>query len=522
MNVHRKSAIGKTEEMILSASDRGEDLLWERFERQLPLCGFTSNGLNCRKCFHGPCRINPFGDEPTRGICGADRDQIIMENLFQTTLDGVLETTRSLFSMGIDLSPELPDIGADLSPAVRKRLSERRLLPVRKDDLLRVGNGYFSDKEYFSRTLADLARLGLIQYGFLKMADEKLGGVETEPTAFALDGINILIAGPGPGGLMEALREQADRRQAAKAVNVFVQGAWAPAFAQRLVDHGDPELGLFANLDALIITPRAFQPALGSLARRRNIPVILLNENESLIQVASHAIEAAGAHAGRASNATSSQLNPAPRFQEGRRRLFDRTGELRVALEKGQLKGVLTIFGEANVKQSFFEATLSIVRNCLSEKYLVLIGGELGAQRDLLEGELNRQGHGGSWRPVRTSEDSALPVLNDVGPLSEIPKVITFIKGLFPGREFETLPVVFAFPEFAKASSWTTLISLFSMGFGVQAGSRLPFWGSPSLTGALIRDWAEITKGRLMVSAAQSDSRAQAQEIVSFLKEKQS
>ena len=81
--IHRKSALNRTTELILATHERGEGLLWERYEKQLPLCAFTGNGLNCRKCFQGPCRVSPFGDEPDRGVCGADRDQIVMENLFQ-------------------------------------------------------------------------------------------------------------------------------------------------------------------------------------------------------------------------------------------------------------------------------------------------------------------------------------------------------------------------------------------------------------------------------------------------------
>src|SRR5512139_286956 len=96
--IHKKSALGQTTPLILAAHDRRESLLWGRYEEQVPLCAFTANGLNCRKCFHGPCRINPFGDKPTRGVCGADRDQIVMENLFQATLEGVLESARTISS----------------------------------------------------------------------------------------------------------------------------------------------------------------------------------------------------------------------------------------------------------------------------------------------------------------------------------------------------------------------------------------------------------------------------------------
>src|SRR5512134_570004 len=159
--VHKKSALAETSTLLLAARDLGAELLWGRYEQQLPLCAFTSNGLNCRKCFQGPCRINPFGDEPSRGVCGADRDQIVMENLFQATLDGVLETARSLAVLNERLSaPELPDIGPDLPAATVERLSAQGIFPVKKDHLQAVQNSYFSSKAYLPQTLRDLTRLG--------------------------------------------------------------------------------------------------------------------------------------------------------------------------------------------------------------------------------------------------------------------------------------------------------------------------------------------------------------------------
>ena len=172
--IHRKSALNRTAELILAAHERGEGFLWERYEKQLPLCAFTSNGLNCRKCFQGPCRVSPFGDEPDRGVCGADRDQIVMENLFRTTLEGVLETARSVALMGKGAG-ELPDVSEDLSRKLRKGLSEMGMLPVTKGQIFDLRNSFFSHRDYLSDTLCDLVRMGLIHYGFLKAGKSSAG-----------------------------------------------------------------------------------------------------------------------------------------------------------------------------------------------------------------------------------------------------------------------------------------------------------------------------------------------------------
>lgn len=60
----------------------GVTTAWERYDAQLPQCGFGETGLCCRHCLQGPCRIDPFGaDGPEYGICGASADVIVARGL---------------------------------------------------------------------------------------------------------------------------------------------------------------------------------------------------------------------------------------------------------------------------------------------------------------------------------------------------------------------------------------------------------------------------------------------------------
>jgi carbon-monoxide dehydrogenase catalytic subunit len=63
------------------ARQEGIETVWERYQAQEPQCGFCSLGLSCRNCVMGPCRLDPFGDGPQLGICGADADIIVARNL---------------------------------------------------------------------------------------------------------------------------------------------------------------------------------------------------------------------------------------------------------------------------------------------------------------------------------------------------------------------------------------------------------------------------------------------------------
>ncbi|NJD03102.1 MAG: anaerobic carbon-monoxide dehydrogenase catalytic subunit, partial [Ruminiclostridium sp.] len=64
------------------------ETIWQRYEKMLPQCGFGLNGLCCRNCVMGPCRIDPFGEGPDKGICGATAGIISMRNLMRMVAAG--------------------------------------------------------------------------------------------------------------------------------------------------------------------------------------------------------------------------------------------------------------------------------------------------------------------------------------------------------------------------------------------------------------------------------------------------
>lgn len=74
--------------LIKKAKNDGIELAWDRLAAQEPQCGFGQLGVCCRNCNMGPCRINPFGDEPSRGVCGATADTIVARNLLRAISAG--------------------------------------------------------------------------------------------------------------------------------------------------------------------------------------------------------------------------------------------------------------------------------------------------------------------------------------------------------------------------------------------------------------------------------------------------
>ena len=68
----------------------GDDLefTWDRYDAQQPQCGFGRLGVCCRLCAMGPCRIDPFGNGPQKGVCGATADIIAARNLVRKIAGG--------------------------------------------------------------------------------------------------------------------------------------------------------------------------------------------------------------------------------------------------------------------------------------------------------------------------------------------------------------------------------------------------------------------------------------------------
>jgi len=74
-----------TNEMVQIAGDAGIPTVWDRYRAQRPQCKFATDGVCCRLCHMGPCRITP---KAALGICGADADTIVARNLLREIAAG--------------------------------------------------------------------------------------------------------------------------------------------------------------------------------------------------------------------------------------------------------------------------------------------------------------------------------------------------------------------------------------------------------------------------------------------------
>jgi carbon-monoxide dehydrogenase catalytic subunit len=101
------------------------ETVWHRHEAQQPQCGFCDMGLSCRICIMGPCRVDPFGQGPQTGVCGADADIIVARNLCRMIAAGA----ASHSDHGRDLVEVLKAVSKGGAPGYKIR-SEEKLIRV--------------------------------------------------------------------------------------------------------------------------------------------------------------------------------------------------------------------------------------------------------------------------------------------------------------------------------------------------------------------------------------------------------
>ena len=89
MDPKQRSSDKAAQEMIDRMAKAGQENAWDRLEQQEPQCGFGRLGICCRICTMGPCRIDPFGEGPQLGVCGANVDTIVARNFLRAVAAGV-------------------------------------------------------------------------------------------------------------------------------------------------------------------------------------------------------------------------------------------------------------------------------------------------------------------------------------------------------------------------------------------------------------------------------------------------
>jgi len=522
LKVRKKTIIDSAEQNILRMSDAGIPLSWERYEEQLPLCGFTQNGLNCSSCLQGPCRINPFGDKPDHGICGANGSQIVLHNLLEKVRRGTLDHLNVwLDSMGEETRSEqvlnsqsISNLASRLPESVAGHLRELGVLPRNLLlDVITARDPFFIDPGMIDDSLKSVLRLGLCSI-FSSMAlclnnDQDARSRETLTSDRSSVLVNVLVDGAVSRGFLQSLEkavaQQKDIRIVGTAGNGFMQtrsaGFISPVSPELAVASGIVDFVLQSDLDGY--------PSLSGICDKMAIPCQTITRDGPWPDAADILTRARNHKKQRSEFSTESDEELAVLTDAWPANMG---GVVREAVLGKTARGVVLLVGGTNVRQTHFERTAKIIRGLISKEVIVLVAAEAAGGAPLFEGLKDAAGPG----IKKVMQGRSCPWFS-VGSVYESARALDVLCPLAGPQGFTDAPVAATFLEIPSFAYLASAFGWLAMGITTQIGAPLPIWGDRDLT-RWMTDEAEARWGaRLLTSPKLASPEEQVHQILEQL-----
>lgn len=206
-----------TQEMLRKAEKEHIETVWDRLEKQQPQCGFGELGTCCRICMQGPCRIDPFQEGATMGVCGATADTIVARNLIRSIAAGTAahsghakHLVHTLLKSAEGKAPDYPIKDEAKLKAVAKRIGIKikdKSTNEIATEVAKAALAEFSEKEtpltWAATTVTrgrveTLVKLGVVPTGIdsaiSEMMHRTLYGVDADPVNLLLGGVKCALA----------------------------------------------------------------------------------------------------------------------------------------------------------------------------------------------------------------------------------------------------------------------------------------------------------------------------------------
>lgn len=276
--IHLKTVDPISQELLRSASQQGVELPWERFEKLQPQDGFLRLGLSCPfGCMQGPCRIDPFGRGPGKGVCGLAADEMVAGLLLRLCLQGTMEAMAAV--QPVDGIPAL-HFSSTLGEMVNQALSSNDQPVLSLDDIFRSNVLLHRPSASYQALLTQALRLSLLTLGF----QEQRGSAATADSlpctigyaTLANQSIRIGVSGQPSAEFVAALGNEM-KKDSAPAAQLIALGEWIELEERFLpigCTSGESELLLSSGVIHLLVAGPATDAGMLELCEKMNIPVV--------------------------------------------------------------------------------------------------------------------------------------------------------------------------------------------------------------------------------------------------------
>jgi carbon-monoxide dehydrogenase catalytic subunit len=543
--IQRKTVDRAVSHFLLKAADQEITLAWDRFESQLPECGFCEAGLSCRDCLQGPCISHPFRGQSKLGVCGKDKDTLAIQTLLRLVLKGTMSCLDQLTDF-------VSSVKSGKIEPVDKRQTDQTLNSIH--DLLENGDSGIL-KEFSANLVENWKTAGILPKGIARdifKASQKLeGGIcEMEETllwtfktallACMADNLQRRLKSTVFGDTVASELEvnlgvlQKDVptilfyghispvlkqkiAAAAQEKNVSVMGVCTdpllpPYCFSPVTTAASQEIPLMTGAVDLIVTGHQFvNPSLADVAKDWKValvPVDGLEENGDLDVFARQIVEQAG-------NTFEIRQNipkDVPMVKESAVMGFS-SAELDVkkiaaALDSGRIKGIAILAGSNNIKYTQDEILAAVAKEFLSNGILCISDGE--ASTSLAKYRLLDSG-----RQMKDCSEGLAELLNSLG--EKMPAVIDwsmtdFLISLSAATEqsLSGYPICAYFPEASRTVEVTKAMWTVAMGVSTYFWPCLPVTGSPKTQEALTKFCQEKFGASLHIITQKIDARTKA------------
>jgi carbon-monoxide dehydrogenase catalytic subunit len=543
--IQRKTADRAVNHFLLKAADQEITVTWDRFEGQLPECGFCESGLSCRDCLQGPCISHPFRGQSKLGVCGKDKDILAAQSLLRLVLKG----TMSYLDQVNDFVNE---VRAGAVEPVDKGRSDQTLKSI--VDLLHSGDSDVLD-QFPAALVEGWKTAGIIPQGIasdvFKASQRLEGGIsnmeetllwsfktallgcmvdklqnqlkaavfgsrcatelEVNLGVLKKDAPTILLYGP----ISPVLKQKIAKAAAEK--NVSVMGVCTdpllpPYQFFPVTTYVSQEIPLMTGAVDLIVAGSQFvNPSLADVAKDWKVTVVPtdgLKQNpdpDAFAQdIAAQALKAFEMRQGIARDIPMVKESAVMGFCAAELDIK----KIVTALESGRIKGIAILAGSNNVKYTQDEVLVTIAKQFLANDILCISDGEASvslAKYRLLE-------------PARHDKDCGDGLKGLLASLGEkVPSVIDwsltdFLLSLAGAgsKGLSDYPICAYFPEANRTAEVTKAMWTVAMGVPTYFWPCLPVTGSTKTQRALSEFCKQKFGAKLHVVTEKIDARTKA------------
>ncbi len=557
--IQKKTMDPAVEHFLPKAAESEISLAWDRYEEQLPECGFCETGLSCRDCLQGPCISHPFRNSNKLGVCGKDKDTLAIQSLLRLVLKGTMTCLDRLsdFAQGVESKQVTPknktktdQILKEVHALIRnggttaKKVFPKSLIRRWEElgiapegiarDLFKASQklegGVTDVDEIFLRTLKSSLLGCMAQWLYGSLKTSVFGEIVPTTIEINMGGLkpkapNLLLYGYFSPILKRKIAETA-KKQGVYVMGVCTESLVPPFSIPIVTGYGSQEVPLMTGaVDLIVLGDQFVNPSLARVAGEFKVPIVsaeILKKDKDLSRYARSIVE----QTKKSFDFRRAVPREIPEAKEYATIGFSSESvdvkKIAGGLQKGLLKGVVILAGSNNVKYTQDQEITLMAKEFLKQDMLCISKGEASVslgKYGLLNPALKEKFCGKGLSDLLSSLGKGIPAVVDIGAGDS--GLTDFLLELerTGKKDLKDYPIIACYPEANRSSEVVEALGMVAMGISTYFWPPLPVTGSVKAMDILTEFCSEKFGAKLMITTEKKmEAQAKAERIIKNLK----